>query len=217
MVLMLYLLLVFHVSYSSKTLHLCAQKLSSRAVVERPELLHSVVARGSGVTKTMAELLAPRSVLPPRVNLHAVQVFAVGKVRVEAKGNGKGKGAIDAKGKGKGKTTGKPATGKPLHRVCIYVRDADAGTILWVAWTAEEVCAKNIDNGLVNVNNAKPVMGRDGLCLELDGYSDIKSLLNPSDAPLQIGSDVKLWTFKEAELENIGVYVNIVFFVEGVQ
>ena len=199
------------------TTQMCLQEVSSTAVVERPETRQSAVARGSGVTKKMAELLAPRAVLPPRVNLSAVQVLAVGKVHVEGKGNGKGKGSIDAKGKGKGKTKGKPTTGKSLHKVVIYVREVDTGTIVALTWQAEEISTKNLEHALVNVNNAKPVMGRDGFSLELDGYSDIKALLNPSDAPLQVGSDIKLWTSKEAELEEIGSHVNIVFFVEGVQ
>ena len=208
---------IFNVFAISVKQHLCAQELSGTAVVERPEPRQTVVTKGSAVTKTTAELLAPRALLPPRVNLHSVQVLAVGKVHVEAKGNGKGKGVIDAKGKGKGKTKGKPATGKPLHKVVIYVREGGTGTIVVLMWQAEEISTKNLENALVNVNNAKPVMGKDGFSLELDGYSDIKALLNPSDMPLQVGSDIKMWTTKEAEVEDIGSHVNIVYFVEGVQ
>ena len=71
--------------------------------------------RNLAVTKTLAELLKPRSKLPLRVHVNAVRVLAVGKIIDSAKTCVYAEGGVVRKCKGKGKGKGDVETTRRVN------------------------------------------------------------------------------------------------------
>ena len=166
------------------------------------------------VTKTLAELLKPRSKLPLRVHVNAVRVLAVGKIIDAAKSCVYAEGGVVRKCKGKGKGKGDVES---TRRVNIYVMEAESGTLMWLCWKIDGITINDIENKLVDISNAKPVINRGGLFLDLDRSSDIVVRFDPMQVPVQITQQVTLWSVADVAEELIGSFVNMVLFVEEVQ
>jgi hypothetical protein len=167
------------------------------------------------VTKTIADLLAPRAIFPPRINVNRVYVVAVGVVLTSElvkptgksssfKGNGKG----PAKGKGKAVAT---------KKLSIHLVEPESGNVMWAVWSGDNVAVGNLANAVVNVNNAKPALSREGVNLELDSFSSFTIRLNRYDTANDMLTHIPLATLKEIESMPSGTFVNVAMFLEAVQ
>ena len=166
----------------------------------------------SALAKTLAEMVMPKAKLPVRVDVNAVRVLAVGKIIDAAKSCVYAEGGVVRKCKGKGKS--KVGSSR---RVNVYVMESASGTLMWLCWKSDRININDIENKLVDVTNAKPVINRDGLFLDLDNSSDIVVRFDPMQVPVQITQQVTLWSAADVAEELIGSYVNMVLFVEEVQ
>ena len=168
--------------------------------------------------RTIQELRKDMAILPNRVTVERVRVYAVGRAHKELESNGKG--GSNGKGKGKGVVPGKGINSKS-DRLAFYVQnEQEDGLRLFVYWAADRAKSANISGSLITLKDGVPKAKTANMdvYLDMDPKSDIIVHLETMDPPRKSWHKLDvIHSLSTCGPMPPGTLVDFPFFVQGLE